>query len=421
MIVCQRHGCAVGRVCHALTSRAVFRSPAFKRACVLSLGLCTISGMTGCQRIEAADLQEPDARRALTTYADIAHAAYADAVSEARGLIGAIDTLLASPTQENLERTRAAWLRARVPYAQTEVFRFYDGPIDAVEIWVNTWPIDESYVEAEPAAGSGMIDDAERFPELTRKLLIEQNAKAGETSIASGYHVIEFLLWGRDLSRDGPGARPASDFDVSVADARAASLARRRGQYLRVATQLLAEQLETVADAWRVRPGNYRAAFLARPPREALALVLKGMGALSGAELAGERLTVAYETKHQENEHSCFSDSTHLDLAGNARGVLNVCRGRYRRPNGTEISGFGVCVLLREREPRLSGLLSDQIDASVRAIEAIPPPFDTAILGSDAAPSRKAVAAAIAALQQQTQTLGEIATALALSAPRATR
>ena len=60
--------------------------------------MCTIFVLTGCQRLKAADLQEPDARRALTTYADIAHAAYADAVSEARALNEAVDVLLATPT-----------------------------------------------------------------------------------------------------------------------------------------------------------------------------------------------------------------------------------------------------------------------------------------------------------------------------------
>jgi putative iron-regulated protein len=379
------------------------------------LWLCGVLSLTGCQRLAAADLHDDHALRALATYADIAFATYDDAASAARALVSASDALLSEPTQENLARAREAWLRARIPYAQSEVFRFYDGPIDALELWVNTWPIDESFVESQLAAGSGMIDDVARFPVLTRELLLEQNGKAGETSIASGYHVIEFLLWGRDVSRDGPGARPASDFDASGSDARAAQLARRRGQYLKLAAELLVEHLDTVVAAWRAQPGNYRAGFLARPQREALALVLKGMGALSGAELAGERLTVAYETKHQENEHSCFSDSTHLDLAGNVRGLQNICRGRYQRQDDSAVSGLGVCALIAERAPHLGAKLREQIDASLRAALAIPAPFDTAILGSDNAPSRKAVAGAIAALQGQTQTLSEIAAALSLS------
>ena len=48
---------------------------------------------------------------------------------------------------------------------------------------------------------------------------------------------------------------------------------------------------------------------------------------MSENELAGARLQVAYDTKDQENEHSCFSDTTWQDNVYNAMGIQNVWRG----------------------------------------------------------------------------------------------
>lgn len=377
-----------------------------------------VMGCSGCERSARPRATDEEIRRALTTYADIAEAGYEDATRGARNLVGAIDGLLTAPSAGSLNAAREAWLSARTPYVQTEVYRFYDGPIDAVELLVNTWPIDEAYVEApEQGSAPGIIDDVVHYPELTRELMVGLNAKDGETSIATGYHVIEFLLWGRDLQRDGPGARPYTDYVRTTSDPQAAARAERRGRFLKLAAELLVAQLESVTVAWRNQPGTYRSAFLSKPPRDALALAVKGMGSLSGAELAGERLTVAYETKNQENEHSCFSDSTHLDLAGDVQGIQNLCTGRYRTTNGMELAGYGICELVGRYDLTLGNTLAAQIASSLETVRAIPPPFDTAILGTDDAPGRQAIARAIAALQLQTQTLAQAAAAMQLSAP----
>jgi putative iron-regulated protein len=338
------------------------------------LGALLLSGVPGCAR-EA--LTPELAKRGLTTYADIAQAGYEDALAGAKQLQTAVQALLDAPTMDTLQAARAAWRSARVPYLQTETYRFYEGPIDRVELLVNTWPIDESYVEA-------LIADPEQ--ELDATLLVALNAKAGETSISTGYHVIEFLLWGRDGSADGPGARAAREF----AD-------ERLRTYLKLTTQLLIDHLAQVVDAWR---GDYRAQFLALPPKQALTLALRGMGTFSGPELSGERLTVPYETRDQENEQSCFSDTTDQDVKLDARGVQNVCLGRYER-----VRGVGICALVSALDAKLGATLQDEIAASVRAAQDIPAPFDQALQGSDEAPGRAAIKRTIHALQAQTESI----------------
>lgn len=356
-------------------------------------------------------------RAALQTYAELAHALYAESSERARQLHRVADEFLMAPTEANLSRTREAWLAARVPYRQTEVFRFYDGPIDSVEMEVNTWPIDEGYVEQQ-AGGSapGIVDDVSRYPRLTLELLSQLNGKDGETSISTGYHVVEYLLWGADHQAEGPGERPATDY---VGEA--GSVAARRGQYLRLAIENLAQNLERVRDAWAPGPpDNYRVQFLSQTPEAALARVLKGMGTLSGAELAGERMIVAFETKSQENEHSCFSDSTTEDLVGNGLGLLNVCQGIYERDGKRVVDGPGLCEAIAARDAALATRLQAELKQSLRELRAIPSPFDQAIQGSDSAAGRRSVWRAIKAVEQQAATLAEVASSYDLRVVRAT-
>jgi putative iron-regulated protein len=365
------------------------------------------------------DLDAERTRSALVTYADIAQASYGDALLGAHALSAAIELLLREPSERTLRDARLAWQAAREPYVQSEVYRFYGGPIDEAELLLNTWPIDENYVEGTPdASDKGVIDDPARYPALERALLVSLNARDGETSISTGYHVLEFLLWGRDTSDVGPGARPATDFEVRPDD----TLVTRRRRYLQLASELLVLHLEPVAAAWRASsPGNYRAHFLALPQREALGLALRGMGSLSGPELSGERLTVPYETRDQENEHSCFSDTTHEDVVHDALGLQNVCLGRYTGRSGASVRGVGLCAALAGLDAREAATLETQLGASLLAARRIPAPFDRALAGPDQAPGRTAIKQTIVALEAQTRTLATFAQKLGLrvSAPRA--
>jgi len=358
----------------------------------------TAALVSGCGR-PSSKLDPERASAFLVTYADIARASYEAALSDARRLATAIDAFVQEPSADGLHSARAAWLAARKSYAQTEVYRFYGGPIDSLELWINTWPIDENYLEAEDGR-SGIVADEAHYPELTPRRLLALNLKEGETSVSTGYHALEFLLWGRDRSASGPGDRSFHDYDT-------APHARRRGEYLRAAAAVLVENLSTVDAAWR---GEYRAAFLARPPDQALALAVKGLGSLSGGELLGERLTVAYETRAQENEHSCFSDNTHEDLRFDAVGIENVCLGRYQG----SVQGVGLVALVRSSNPSLAVELERNVAASLEAIRAIPAPFDQAILGDDSSPGRQAIERAMLALRTEADTFAKVAGTLKL-------
>ncbi len=364
----------------------------------LALGLACSSPDDGREPL-TADEVAPVAE----TYATMVALNYAETYASAQSLRDALGDLVATPSEATMTAARAAWLAARVPYDQTEVYRFYDGPIETVEGRLNAWPMDEAYVDyVEGLPDAGIINDPASYPTIDVALIRSLNEAGGETNIATGYHAIEFLLWGQDFDPNGPGARPSSDYDDSGSGT--AANQDRRGDYLLAAGDLLLADLSSVVIAWDpAQPGtNYRAEFLAAEPEEIVRRILLGMASLSGAELAGERISVALDTQDQEDEHSCFSDNTHRDIVDDARGIQNVYEGRY----GSSV-GSGIYELVAARDLALADRLRAEIQTSVDLAEAIPAPFDRAIIDH-----RDAVEATVEALRTQTDSIVEAAALL---------
>ncbi len=355
--------------------------------------------------------EAPAARAVLDNYATLVSATYADSVASARALKTAIDAFVAAPSAAGLEAARTAWLEAREWYGQTEAFRFYGGPIDGEdgpEGLLNAWPLDEAYIDyVEGNAAAGIINDPKQ--QISAERLAQLNERGGEENVATGWHAIEFLLWGQDRSDSGPGARSYTDF----VDGQAANAERRR-LYLSTVAAMLVEHLDGVAKAWTPGEKNYRARFVASG-EQGIQRMLTGLGTLSRGELAGERMEVAMDTQDQEDEHSCFSDNTHRDIVGNARGIQNVWEGRYLARDGKRIEGAGLKALVAARDAALAAAVSGDIAASVRLAEAIHAPFDREIVGNDASPGRQRVRAVIDALKKQTDGLVEAARRLGIT------
>jgi putative iron-regulated protein len=351
------------------------------------------------------------AEGAVATYADGVHASYAASLASAQEMDAAIDAFLADPTAETLDAAKQAWLAARADYGPTEAFRFYGGPIDdeatGTEGLINAWPLDEAYIDyVDGSPDAGIINDPEGFPTIDADLLVSLNEQGGEANISTGWHAIEFLLWGQDLSEDGAGGRPVEDYTTNPN-------ADRRAGYLAVATDLLLTHLGELEAAWAPDAENYRAEFEAEDPTEALRRIITGIGELSRGELAGERMNVAYTERSQEDEHSCFSDNTTSDLVGNAAGIQMVLDGTY--PGGA--TGVSILDLVADADEDLAEQLRSEVEASLAAVEAIPAPFDQHLRDGvpDDDPGRAAVLAGIEALELQTDTIVDAAAAVGVS------
>lgn len=358
----------------------------------------------------AQETLETAKRDFITTYADIVLATYEDSLQLAQELNEAIKAFVDNPSEETFVAAREAWLAAQEPYGQTEVYRFYGGPIDdedGPEGLLNAWPLDEAYVDyVEGLPDAGIINNVEAFPEITRELLIDLNEQGAEENISTGFHAIEFLLWGQDMSADGPGDRPYTDYTT-------APNADRRAQYLSIAADLLVEHLESLVTDWQVDvEGNYREIFLALEPDAAIQNILTGMGVLAKSELAGERMFTAWDNQDQEDEHSCFSDNTHRDIITNFIGIQNIYLGSYTRLDETTIEGVGLAevteIINADLNQRVLGLL----DQAAAEVENLYVPFDRAIVLPEARPQ---VFQTVNTLFDLGDSFAEIAAALGIS------
>ncbi|CAD5274726.1 MULTISPECIES: imelysin family protein [Halomonadaceae] len=338
----------------------------------------------------AADTVSADA--VVKHYADLAHANYADALNAAQALNERIDELLANPTAETLSAAKQAWLQARVPYQQSEVFRFGNAVVDDWEGQLNAWPLDEGmidYVEGDDyqhelgneGATANIIANEQitvggetlDVSDITPALLADLNEIGGsEANVASGYHAIEFLLWGQDLHgfEEGNGERPVSDYQTG--DDCTHGHCDRRRSYLDAVSDLLVDDLEWMVAQWAPETeGNYRQELLAESDQEGLRRMLFGMGSLSLGELAGERMKVALEANSFEDEHDCFSDNTHNSHYYNGQGVQNIYTGSYQRLDGSVVEGPSLQDLLSQADSELADTLGAQLEATMARLDAI--------------------------------------------------
>jgi putative iron-regulated protein len=387
---------------------------------------------------------------AAPVYSSIVFSSYSDSLSTAEELEASISTFVGSPTDSNLSAARTAWLDSREPYLQTEVYRFYEGPIDnetdGPEGLLNAWPMDESHVDYTAGQSglnmSGIVND--EAVTIDDDTLLSLNEQGGEENVATGYHAIEFLLWGQDFSSEGPGDRSFLDYVdrgdagsfgcysmtthtvdcVATAESECATgdmwienacamNSDRRSEYLTVSSGLLNTHLSGLVDAWSEGGDNYRTEFEALGTDEQLTKILTGMIILSGFETGGERLQTALDTGDQEDEHSCFSDNTHRDMVQDVQGIQNVYLGTYG-----SVSGVSIKDVVAELDADLATQLETEIQASLDAANALQVPFDNEIAAGNTEGNAR-VLALITALRTQEDTLEEVFRGFGFAVPAA--
>jgi putative iron-regulated protein len=326
-----------------------------------------------------------DAKPEIAAYAAGVYASYQASLDQAKTMSAAIDGLLANPNDETLAAARKAWVAARPSYLVTEAFRFYDGPIEEREGEINSWPMNEAfidYVEGNPNAG--IINDPSM--EISLVKLMVNNQASDETDVTLGWHAIEFLLWGQDLSATGPGNRPASDYVAGQGNN------DRRRAYLKIVTDRLVADIASTAEQW-ASDTNYAAQFKALPDREAIGRIMNGIALLTGSELMSERMAVGLDSGDQEDEHSCFSDTTHQDFVYDIKGVENVWTGKY--PGAT---GPGIRDLVAKVDPALATQIDGLLADATAKIAALGDPWDQVLAAAPDTQARKDAEAAVAAL-----------------------
>lgn len=317
------------------------------------------------------------------TYASIVHAMYEDAYTEALTLQETIDLFLANPTIPGLEACREKWVLAHIPYSQSEGFRFAFGAIDDpnnnFEVRLNAWEFNPAYIDyVKGAPLSGIINDSISYPNINANVLIDLNNTQGGGRITLGYHVIEFLLWGEDLSAvedQMPGQRTFSDYVVGDTNVRSA---KRRGEFLKTCIDQLVIDLKNLTDEWSPTiQNNYRAEFLGLNPKKATRFALTGLVNFAQFELAKNRLEQSLSNP-SGREESRYSDNSHRDLYFNAVGLRSVMNGRYGRVDSTYVEGFSLYDLIFRLKPDMAPKAKSLTDNVVAKASAVPSPLDFA-------------------------------------------
>ena len=395
----------------------------------------------------AAVLAVPATARAVTpaevaaTYGAIGGAVFADTATAGAALQQAVEAFLAAPSAEGLAAARAAWKAARVPYLQTEVFRFGNPIVDDWEPHVNAWPLDEGLIDYvdrsylggddNPAAAldvianpqfslSGHPIDASRIDaHLLRDVL--HDAEGIEANVATGYHAIEFLLWGQDLNGTDAGAGDRPWTDYAPGEACTHGNCDRRGAYLEAATGLLVSDLQAMAANWA--PGGAARARVTDDPAVGLSALVTGMGSLSYGELAGERIRLGLMLNDPEEEQDCFSDNTHNSHYYDGLGIQNVYLGHYTRIDGSVVTGPGLSALVAQTDQALDQSMQDGLAASVAALHHMVEvaeggmPYDMMIAPGNAE-GEAVIMAAVNALVDQTRVLERVIAALDIGGTR---
>lgn len=355
------------------------------RAHVLGAVVAAVTAFAGPALADA-----PKPRDVVVHYANLAEVMYQSSAAAAKDMQKTILAFLDAPSAETLAKARDAWKAARVPYIQTEAFRFGNKAVDKLEGNVNSWPLDEGLIDYVDRKSYGEKSDENPLytanviasktirvgkktidvSKITPALLHDLNTAGGvEANVGSGWHAVEFLLWGQDLNGTGPGAgnRPYTDYDLKNCTN---ANCDRRAEYLKVATATLVADLEAMAATWGPK-GEARTALLKNKDKPALAVIFTGLGSLSYGELAGERMKLGLILHDTEEEQDCFSDNTHNSHYYDEVGIRDVYYGRYTKPDGTVVSGPSVADLVRAADPKIADEIDQKSDAALAALKKI--------------------------------------------------
>jgi putative iron-regulated protein len=349
-----------------------------KLAILMAVSVFTVS----CTKEDVIDnaLVEASKTEFIENYATIASANYADTYKTAVAMQTKINAFIADPSETTLAEARTSWLYARDFYGQTEAYREADGPIDnedllGTEGQINAWPLDEGFIDyvfntTGGTVQNGLIGDTSFT--ITADNLINKNEDIDADDIATGWHAIEFLLWGQDLNYDpinhttdnyaDSGDRPFTDYTT-------ADFADRRATYLQVVTDLLINDLNDLNNTWTVG-GSYRTTFEALDEDEAIKNILSGIGFISNGEVAQERIYPAID-EGQENEHSCFSDNTNQDMWANVHGLNNIIIGSYTTESGAIISGISLIELTKGVNTEFGTTLETKADDTISKLNTL--------------------------------------------------
>ena len=372
----------------------------------------SVSQLEQIPPLEIASLEHLDVSPYINSYAELIYRNYRDSHQQAIVMQQAIAEFLAQPTASTHRTAQEAWIMARQSYLQSEAFRFYEGPIDFIDLdtgeegpesRINAWPMNEAFIDyVRGKANAGLINNPDF--DVSIEEIIKNDQVTDEADVSTGWHAIEFLLWGQDFYAQGPGQRSFQDFVANQGNN------NRRRQYLTLVTEQLVNDLGFLESEWKPNAENYRANFIRRDPKAVLGDIFTALATLSAFEMASERIAVPLDSSNQEDEHSCFSDTTHQDFVFNAKGIKNVYLGDYG-----DYYGRGFDELVGQLDPELNQQIILALSNTEVAVDNIKRPFDQVLASPLGSPQREEVEVVITAFEDQAELFQQLGAVLGVN------
>ena len=297
-----------------------------------------------------------------------------NAWAAASTLRDSISAFAAQPDEATLAETRKAWRSAHASWMRLHAHGGPDflpcqdaqGQVPANRIAAE--PVSESFLEGE----QGLLT-TDAVVKINRDSLRKAHRLYAPDEVSTGFHAIEFLLWGTDHDLDHPGTRAAADF---VGESLAAS---RRRAALIIASRLLVEDLTLCAHQWSAFQADNENTRLRRLSRKEFLGDRLDTLAATCDQLAVHYLERPFGKQAGVNEPSRFSDTGFADLRAGIRGVASVITGRWPE------------VASDYRQGGFNSLLGGQSDELLKLLR------DTELLAAQSTPSYERLAVAPAA------------------------
>ena len=284
---------------------------------------------------------------------DVIVSGYSILADRGTALLLATQTLVATPTQANLEAAQAAWKDARQPWEQGESHIF--GPVDSLGIdpHLDSWPLNTTDLQTVLANSSGF--DAETI-------------KVWNDDV-QGFHTMEYLLFG-----DGVNNNVKSIDELSA----------NERDYLMGLAEVFRDYTRILADAWLVsHDGKSGAAYgeLLKAPGVngntfyssqvgVIEELIKGMIGIVD-EVGNGKIADPFGTSAQTADtskvESQYSWNSLTDFSDNIIGVRNVYQGEFTG----EADKQGIVDFVSAANPELATRVGREIDEAILQIRAI--------------------------------------------------
>lgn len=270
--------------------------------------------------------------------------------------------------QANFNSLRAQFLVSRSSFMLCGPYLYGSSainlPSNEVYARLDSYPINMEYIDyTSTNPSSGIINDAVNYPYFSESLIKSWDKVGGVNNSSCGMHVIEFLLWGQDLTAGSPGDRQVSDF-----------IDLRRRQYLNFASALLKSDMMLVKNQ-----SGLENELLAAEPAVSFQFMMTGIMKFVKEDFAVNGIKKALDSQMDADEISRFSDQTKQDLLDKLRAL----RLFYDpRPLFNVNSNYFLIDFVKEIDSDLDTEITQRIDEIENSLAALPVDFDQAILNT---------------------------------------